>query len=169
MERNQIEETIEFRISGKDYERLCKFKEEHDSCIEKLPNFSYARYEYTFVPDGFGVFKTVKCVCGEELVLTGDYDLGFADEPESPYKPTKTEDRGCVKKVMDHLKLIQDHPRLCFGKYYSWDALRFYVQGICFFARLICEDLDGEDIRDFAKMKDRLTGTVFEIDKEKMD
>lgn len=82
-----------FEISGNDLIKLQNFQLKHEDCLYKHPNISCAQYEYTFVPDGFGVFKVVKCICGESIILTDDYDLGC----DTPFQEIKKEPKDITR------------------------------------------------------------------------
>ncbi len=75
-----MKKNLEFIIEGSDLEKLKKFQKEHKNCITKFPNMTGANFEYTFIPDGLGLFKTVECVCGKRLNLASEYELSFDDE-----------------------------------------------------------------------------------------
>jgi len=63
---------ISFEISGDDYIKFKVFERTHKRCIDNYPDVSGAQYEFSFIPSGLGVFKTVTCSCGETLLLHSD-------------------------------------------------------------------------------------------------
>ena len=60
---------ILFTIEGVDFDKLEKFREEHDGCPRGMEN---GRLSYMFIPTTLGTALTIKCICGAEL-LCGDF------------------------------------------------------------------------------------------------
>ena len=81
---NKKEKKLQFTIDGKDFENLIKFQQEHENCLDKYPNMSCGHYSYSFSVDGFGIMKSVTCICGKTIYLDGDYNFGFGDECMAP-------------------------------------------------------------------------------------
>ena len=66
-------EPVVFSITDpEDLQELQLFKKNHKKCREIHPDVTGALLSYTVIPTGFGLAWTVKCSCGEKLVLCGD-------------------------------------------------------------------------------------------------
>jgi len=75
---------LEFKISGKELEKLYKWKEKHRCSFKKVkkkyekqfafssPYGGWCQYKYIFTPTSFGDLVTVKCECGKEIKLKCD-------------------------------------------------------------------------------------------------
>lgn len=73
----EIENKIVFEITGKDFENLQRFREQHKDCARGMAG---DQFTYSFVPTGLGVAGTVECSCGQTLSV-GD----FMDREEEEY------------------------------------------------------------------------------------
>lgn len=75
-------QSVVFEIKGNDYEQLKRFQKQHNDC-EK--GFACEQFTYSFIPTGIGLATTVKCSCGQELMLGDfmDFDAGEYDEEEN--------------------------------------------------------------------------------------
>lgn len=81
-DKMEIDEKIAFEISGSDYINLTKFREQHKNCLHGAAG---DQFSYTFIPTGLGMAITVRCSCGQELLL-GD----FMDNESGEYDEYKT-------------------------------------------------------------------------------
>ena len=153
---------IGFTIKGDDYQKLIIFQNEHRGCIEKLPNISCAQFEYSFTPDGFGLFKSVRCVCGDILTLTDDYS--FVDEAsESTFKIVRNRNLDEVEKLLLHFETIQNHPGLYFGKQLTWDTLTTYIAGMRALLWVEGRGIFSEQTDTIAVVTGIISDTAFEI------
>ncbi len=126
MELLKTDRKMIFEITGKDLKNLKEFQIKHEQCIYKHPNISCAQYEYSFIPDGFGVFKIVKCICGESISLTSDYDLGN----DMPFHGIKKEPKDYNKDLLARLLDIEKRPGMFFGKTPDWCEFSCFLKGI---------------------------------------
>lgn len=130
--------TITIIIEGKDYDKYESFEEAHEDCILKYPNMTGGHFKIEAVADGFGLFKTVTCVCGESIVLDGEYEKGFDSGDSSAAKPvfqTVPEDRE-TEELLKMLLRMKRSPELFFGKNRKISLLKYYVFGFECAARL---------------------------------
>jgi len=149
-----------FEISGNDLIKLQNFQLKHEDCLYKHPNISCAQYEYTFVPDGFGVFKVVKCICGESIILTDDYDLGC----DTPFQEIKKEPKDYNKDLIARLFDIEKRPGMFFGKNPSWYIFSWFVKGMMDSSRMQAKYYDSVDLSLTNDITDILLGVNNEIE-----
>ncbi len=121
-----MQDRIDFSITGEEFSRVQRFREDHKGCIEKHPNMTGAQFEYCFSEDGLGLFKTVTCVCGESISLTADYDGTVANKPFQVV-PANKETVDLVKLTLS----LQKRPGMLTGKELerSYKVLHAYLAG----------------------------------------
>lgn len=149
---------MQFEITGSDLEKFEEFKVRHEKCLEEYPNISCAQFEYSFAPDGFGVFKSVTCVCGESISLTGDYDLC----DEMPFRGEKKEPENYDKALIDMLLEIEKRPAMFFLKNPSWMEFKFFIAGLTKANRLRAQYDKAIDLKN----TDNLTYIVYDVTKD---
>lgn len=78
----ETKDKITFEISGNDLKNVKKFRKQHKDCFKGM---ACDQFDYSFTPSGLGLAITVKCSCGQELMLGNfmDFDSGEYDEVEN--------------------------------------------------------------------------------------
>lgn len=129
--RDRINRKITITIEGKDYDRLEAFEEEHEACLEKHPNMTGVQFELTVIPDGFGLFKTVTCVCGKSISLTDDYESFDEIKEDSSMVPKFqiVPDDPETDHIVTTLLNIKKRPGMYFGKDQTITALDSFLGG----------------------------------------
>lgn len=165
---NRNDEKLVFTIKGDDYKKLLEFQKKHEQCLDIMPNMTGAQYEYTFIPDGLGLYKTVTCVCGETLSLDSDYDLPHIDESDvdkskSPFQLHRELKHKNTLKLLHLLKGIEMRPGMYFGKEPSWDELWLFICGMSLGSYNKPEDAADTivNISEFSDIVDDVKGSVF--------
>jgi hypothetical protein len=122
-----MSEELVFTISGNEYDRVKRFKEEHLGCLEKHPNMTCAQFEYSFIADGLGLFKTVTCICGDYITLTDEYDTPLEDHKPFQIVPTDKE----TVELVDLTLHFRNRPGMLTGKAddKSYRLLHAYLAG----------------------------------------
>lgn len=115
-----------FVIDGNDYETLLEFQKKHKLCVSKFPNMTGAQYQYTFMEDGLGTFKQVKCCCGEHIDLTAEYDASII--PDNHQFQVLTEDQG-TQKTLRILMNMKKRPRMFMGRK-SYQMINSFLYGL---------------------------------------
>lgn len=120
------EDRIVFSIEGTDFEKVKEFKSKHDNCIYEHPNISCAQFEYSFVPDGFGVLGSVTCVCGDSIILDSGYD-SFCETGKKNFEVVPKDDGTLL--VVKTLLGMKHRPGMYFGKDKNITCLRSWISG----------------------------------------
>ncbi len=147
-----------FEIIGNDLKKLEDFQKKHEQCIYDNPNISCAQYEYSFIPDGFGVFKVVKCICGESIALTSDYDLGNDIPFHEIKKEPKDYNKDFLKKIID----IEKRPGMFFGRVPDWKEFSCFLKGLIDSNIMQAQYFDSIDL----DLTSEITELLFEVEKE---
>lgn len=119
---------IEIIIEGKDYDKFESFVDEHEDCILKYPNMTGGHFKIEAVADGFGLFKTMTCVCGKSIAFTDDYESfeGLRNAPGFQVVPEDPETDFIVKRLLH----IKRRPAMFFGSNRLMSVLRIYLAGL---------------------------------------
>lgn len=135
---------INFFINGNDLKKLNAFKRRHKECFDKYPNMTGAQFEYRFIPDGMGIFKTVTCSCGKSISLTNDYNMFLeSNEDESfdiekPVHICPEDERIFI--ILEWLMQARKHPELFNFNKGSYKDLSFFVRGLSMGANLLSDE-----------------------------
>lgn len=75
----ETKDIIEFEITGNDLKNVKKFRKQHKNCPKGM---ACEQFEYSFIPTGLGLVISVKCSCGQKLILGNfmDYESGEYDK-----------------------------------------------------------------------------------------
>lgn len=86
-----------------------------------------SQYEYCFSEDGFGLYKSVTCICGESIALTDEYNL--TDDIHKPFQIAPT-DQDTIDLVKMTLRL-RNRPGMLIGSASdrSYRVLHAYLAG----------------------------------------
>jgi hypothetical protein len=95
-------EKVIFEINGADAKKLKRFERQHKNCPMGMEG---GRFSYTFTPTGLGLAITVKCTCGQQLLL-GDFLEGPDKEYDEVNLRPLTEDDIKNKQFEDAALLI---------------------------------------------------------------
>ncbi len=80
----ETKDGISFEITGNDHKNLKKLRKQHKDCTMGM---AFDQFSYTFIPTSLGTAITVKCSCGQELLI-GDFIEQTSDEYD--------EEKNCV-------------------------------------------------------------------------
>lgn len=124
------EKNIVFSIAGKDATNLAKFKRIHKRCISGTTG---DKYSYTFVPTAIGMATTVKCSCGQEILLGNFMDHDQREVDISKLGPLTEEDVANKAFEEDAYSILcLEDPRLCrifTAREQSFDMIYFFAVG----------------------------------------
>ncbi len=86
-----------------------------------------AQFEYCFSEDGFGLFKTVTCICGDYIALTDDYDQTIENHKPFQIVPTDKDTIDLVKMTL----CLRKRPGMLTGKAKDkqYSVLHAYLAG----------------------------------------
>ncbi len=89
-----------------------------------------AQFEYCFSEDGFGLFKTVTCICGDYIALTDEYEQPIENHEPFQVVPTDKETVDLVKMTLG----LRNRPGMLTGKAgdKSYRVLHAYLAGRSF-------------------------------------
>lgn len=119
-------EKLTFTIEGNDVEKVNAFKRKHEKCLQEHPNMTGAHYEYSFTPDGLGILASIKCVCGDYIILDDDYNLTTeTGEKNFEVVPKDDETLFIVKSLLN----MKRRPGMYFGKEKSILCLKYWLIG----------------------------------------
>ena len=115
---------ILFEITGDDLRNVKKFRKQHKNCFQGVTG---ERFEYSFMPTGMGLAASVKCSCGQQLIIGNfmDHDSGEYDEyknrvlTESDHKNKSFEEAALRILQMKNPHLF----RIAFGTNQSFDMI----------------------------------------------
>ena len=133
-------------IEGEDYDKLEAFEKEHENCIYKYPNMSGGNFMIEAVADGFGMFKSVTCVCGESVHLTGEYDLRV-DLDKKPVFQVVPEDPE-TEELLKMLLWMKRRPGLFYGKKRDLALLTNFISGFECAAKLHNKNMGWSHIHE---------------------
>lgn len=146
---------MEFIINGEDEEKLEEFKARHKGCLNKNSNVSLAQYRYTFIPDGFGMFKKCTCCCGESIILDSDYDLVSCDKRSiSSYFKIVPKDKATYE-IVNRLLSIEKRPGLFLRGQKTISRINDFLMGVHLAAPEKCfwkSEMDGAVWDEFQLM-----------------
>ena len=153
---------ISFEISGVDFDKLKKFKKQHEHCISGTAG---DKLSYTFVPTALGLAATIKCSCGRDLLLGNFMDHETGEYDEAKYRPL-TKDDLINQKFEEAVQriLMLENPRtfrVAFRKDQSFDLIYAFAIGIAQYAdpRVSKSILYKLELDEMHSEHDNYTGT----------
>ncbi|MBP3199136.1 MAG: hypothetical protein J6N21_19345 [Butyrivibrio sp.] len=121
----------EFSISKADVEKFKRFDIQHRKCpVGPVAD----KYAYTFVSTSLGVAITVKCSCGQKILLGDVWDKDIVGVIEEEHKPMTEQDLANQRFEDDALGIIRlkdpNVYRMVFNAEQSFDIIYAYAMGV---------------------------------------
>ena len=151
-----------FKIEGNDAVNMSKFRKLHEKCA---CGSAGDKMSYTFTPTAMGVAITVKCSCGQKLMLGNfmDYDSGNFDKEKN--RPLTKEDLINKEFEEDVMNILFfEDPRSCriaSASDQTFDMIFFYAVGLATHAdkRISSSILYKYPVDGYHSQKNNYTGT----------